>query len=85
MSHTFNGKGLKRIEYILTRQSNRRLVHNVTVHPQPNFLPCSDHNIVSARVRLIGRFAWNRKHRDVTQRIDRQLLETDTSLRVRLA
>ena len=45
VSHTFNGRGKKRIDYILTRQRDRKLVRNVTVHPQPSFLPISDHNI----------------------------------------
>ena len=50
VSHTFNGRGKKRIDYILTRQRDRRFVRNVAVHPQPSFLPISDHNIVSAPV-----------------------------------
>ena len=39
VSHTFNGRGKKRIDYILTRQRDRKFVRNVTVHPQPSFLP----------------------------------------------
>ena len=57
VSHTFNGRGKKRIDYILTRQRDRKLVRNATVHPQPSFLPISDHNIVSAPVKLLGHFA----------------------------
>ena len=63
-SRTFNGTrpaDRKRIDYIITRQSNRKLVRNVTVHLQPH--ADSDHNIVCARVRLPGRFARNRKQR----------------------
>ena len=30
VSHTFNGRGKKRIDYILTRQCDRKLVRNVT-------------------------------------------------------
>ena len=52
VSHTFNGRGKKRIDYILTRRRDRKLVRNVTVHPQPSLLPISDHNIVSAPVKL---------------------------------
>ena len=48
VSHTFNGRGGKRIDYILTRQRDRKLVRNVTVHPQPSFPPILDHNVVSA-------------------------------------
>ena len=33
VSHTFNGRGKKRIDYIPTRQRDRKLVRNVTVHP----------------------------------------------------
>ena len=35
VSYTFNGRGKKRIDYILTRQRDRKLVQNVTVHPSP--------------------------------------------------
>ena len=63
VSHTFNGRGKKRIDCILTRQRDRKLVQNVTVHPQPSFLPISDHNIVSAPVKLLGHFARNRRLR----------------------
>ena len=52
VSHTFNGRGQKRIDYILTRQRDRKLVRNVTVHLQLSFLPISDHDIVSAPVEL---------------------------------
>ena len=63
VSHTFNGRGKKRIDYILTRQRDRKLVRNVTVHPQPYFLPISDHNIVSAPVKSISHFSRNRRLR----------------------
>ena len=56
VSHTFNGRGKKRIGYILTRQRDRKFVRNVTVHPQPSFLSISDHNIVSVPVKLLGHF-----------------------------
>ena len=48
VSHTFSGLGQKRIDYILTKQRDRKFVRDVTVHPQPSFLPISDHNIVTA-------------------------------------
>ena len=38
ISHTFNGRGKKCIDYILTRQRDRKLVRDVTVDPQPSFL-----------------------------------------------
>ena len=79
ISHTFNGRGKKRVDYILTRQRDRKLVQDVTVHPQPSFLPISDHNIVTAHVKLLGRFARNRPVREAKRPppIDRQRLTTD--------
>ena len=50
VSHTFNGRGKKRIDYILTRQRGRKLARNVTVRPQPPFLSISDHHVESAPV-----------------------------------
>ena len=48
-SRTFNGSGQdKRIDYILMRQHDRKLVRDVKVHRQPTFLPISDHNVVTA-------------------------------------
>ena len=86
-SRTFNGTrpaDRKRIDYIITRQSHRKLVRNVTVHLQPR--ADSDHNIVCARVRLPGRFARNRKERAPTGRksIDRRAITSDTDRRERL-
>ena len=87
-SSTFNGTrpaDRKRIDYIITRQSHRKLVRNVTVHLQPH--ADSDHNIVCARVRIPGRFARNRKQRAPTGRksIDRQAIITSgTDRRERL-
>ena len=74
----------KRIDYIITRQSHRKLVRNVTVHLQPR--TDSDHNIVCARVRLPGRFARNRKQRTPTglKSIDRRAITSDTDRRERL-
>ena len=86
-SRTFNGTrpaDRKRIDYIITRQSHRKLVRNVTVHMQPR--ADSDHNIVCARVRLPGRFARNRKQRAPTGRksIDRRAIMSNTDRRERL-
>ena len=39
VSHTFNGRGTKHIDYILTRRCDRKLVQNVTVHPSPHSFP----------------------------------------------
>ena len=84
--HTFNGRGKKRIDYILTRQRDRKFVRNVTVHPQPSFLPISDHNIVSASVKLLGHFARNRRLRaSAKPPVDRRRLVTDPQLRQEVA
>ena len=86
VSHAFNGRDKIRIDYILTRQSDRKLVRNVTVHPQPSFLPISDHNIVSAPVKLIGHFARNRGLRTSAKPpVDRRRLVTDPQLRHEVA
>ena len=81
--HTFNGRGRKCIDYILTRQRDRKLVRVVTVHPQPSFLPIANHNIVTAHVKLLGRFALNRPVREAKgpPPIDRRRLTTDPNLR----
>ena len=86
-SRTFNGTrptDKKRIDYIITRHSHRKLVRNVTVHLQPHADP--DHIIVCARVRIPGRFARNRKQRAPTGRksIDRRAVTSDTDRRERL-
>ena len=86
-SRTFNGTrpaDRKCIEYIVTRQSHRKLVQNVIIHLQPH--ADSDHNIVCARVRLPGRFTRNRKQRAPTGRksIDRRAITSDTDRRERL-
>ena len=60
ISHTFDGRGKKCFDYILTRQRDKNLVREFTVHPQPSFLPIADHNIVTAHVKLLGCFARNR-------------------------
>ena len=80
-SRTFTGTrpaDRKRVDYIITRQSHRKLVRNVIVHLQPH--ADSDHNIVCARVRLPGRFAPSRKQRATTGRksIDRRAIASDT-------
>ena len=86
-SRTFNGTrpaDMKRIDYIITRQSHRKLIRNTTVHLQPH--ADSDHNIVCARVRIPGRFARSRKQRAPTGRksIDRRAIMPDTDRRKRL-
>ena len=83
ISHAFNGRGKKCFDYILTRQRDRKFMRDVTVHPQPSSLPISDHNIVTAHVKLLGRFARNRPVREAKgpPLIDRRRLTTDPHLR----
>ena len=86
VSHSFNGRGKKRIDYILTRQRDGKLVRNVTVYPRPSFLSTSDHNVVSAPVKLLGHFARNRRLRaSAKPPVDRRRLATDPQLRQEVA
>ena len=57
------------------------------MHPQPSFLSISDYNIVTAPVKLLGRFARNRPVREVKGPlpIDRRRLTTDPHLRQQVA
>ena len=56
------------------------------MHPQPSFLPISDHNIVSAPVKLLGHFARNRRLRaSAKPPVDRRRLVTDPQLRQEVA
>ena len=86
-SRTFNDTrpaDRKRIDYIITRQPHCKIVRNVTVHLQPR--ADSDHNIVCARVRLLGRFTRNQKQRAPTGRknIGRRAITSDIDRRERL-
>ena len=49
-----------RIDDILTGEQDRKLVWDVTVHPQSSILPTLDHIIARANVKLLGRYARNR-------------------------
>ena len=68
-------------------QRDRKLVRGVTVHTQLSFLPKSDHNIVTAHVKLLGRFARNRPVREAKgpPPIDRRRLTTNPHLRQEVA
>ena len=81
VSHSFNGRGKKRIDYILMRQRNHEFVRNATVRPQPSFLPIPDHNIVPAPVKHLGHFARHRQLRPPAKPpVDRRCLVTDSQL-----
>ena len=86
VSHTFNVRGKKLIDCILTGKCDRKLVRNVTVHPQPSSFPIFDHNIVSAPVELISHFAWNRRFRTSAKPpVDHRRVVTDAQLRQEVA
>ena len=56
------------------------------MHPQPSFLPISDHNIVSAPVKLLGHFTRNRRLKvSAKPPVDRRRLVTDPQLRQEVA
>ena len=67
ISYTFQssnaGKGRYRLDYILTRQTDRKLVRNISVRRPPPGKRESDHNLVYGQIRLRGRFAPNRRMR----------------------
>ena len=75
-----------RLDYILTRQVDRRLVRNVTVRTPPRENAESDHNLVIASIRLLGRIAPNRPKIVIKSRraIDLQRLMADPHLRMNL-
>ena len=72
ISYTFQspnpGKAQYRLDYILTRQVDRRLVRNVTVRTPPRENAESDHNFVIGNICLLGRIAPNRPKRDIKNR-----------------
>ena len=74
-----------RLDYILVRQHDCRLVRNITVHPKMK----SDHRLVSASIRLLGRNAPNRRRRPDEGHhgvpFDRKLLTSDQCWRAIVA
>ena len=80
------GKGQCRLDYILTRQVDRRLVRNMTVRRPPEDRHESDHNLVVCTIRLLGRFAPNRRVKAGRKKraIDLQRLMADPRLRADL-
>ena len=74
-----------RLDYILTRRADRRLIRNITVYLVSRAE--SDHSIVAATIRLRGHFAPNRPKRPANHhpRIDRQILVNNSDIRRDLA
>lgn len=88
-NRTANGPAeMKHVGYILTWQHNLGLVRSVVVHLQQLNSPESDVNIVSASVRLLGRFAryrrWPTSHYCRCKPIDRRATTSDTDGREQL-
>ena len=89
VSYTFQSanrsKGQARLDYILTKQADRRLIRCVNVRRPPLQAPESDHNFMYATVRIPRRSAPNRRKRDSTKETpnlaDLRLLMTDPNLR----
>ena len=93
MSYTFQSanrsKGQSRLDYILTKQADRRPIRCVNVRRPPLEAPESDHNLVYAKVRIPRRSAPNRRKRDITKETpklaDLRRLMTDPNLRFQVA
>ena len=93
VSYTFQSanrsKGQARLDYIRTKQADRRLIRCVNVHRPPLEAPESDHNLVYAKVCIPRRSAPNRRKRDITKETlklaDLRRLMTDPNLRFQVA
>ena len=82
-------KGQARLDYILTKQVDRRIIRCVNVRRPPLEAPESDNNLVYAKVRLSRKSAPKRRKRDSTKEIpklaDLRRLITDPNLRCQVA
>ena len=71
VSYTFQSanrsKGQARLDYILTKQANRRLIRCVNVRRPPLEAPESDQNLVCAKVRIPRRSTPNWRKGDSTK------------------
>ena len=71
ISYTFQSanrsKGQARLDYILTKQADRRLIRCVNVRRPPLEAPETDHNFVYAKERIPRKSAPNRRKRDITK------------------
>ena len=89
VSYTFqsanHSKEQARLDYILTKQADRRLIRCVNVRRPPLEAAESDHNLVYAKVRSPRKSAPNRRKRDSTKETpklaDLRRLITDPNLR----
>ena len=82
-------KGQARLDCILTKQADRRLICCVNVRRPPLEAPESDRNLVYAKVRIPRRSAPIRRKRDRTKEtpklVDLRRLMTDPNLRFQVA
>ena len=82
-------KGQAHLDYIQTKQADRRLIRCVTVCWSPLEAPESDHNIVYAKVCILRRSAPNRRKRGSTKETpktdDLRWLMGDPNLRCQIA
>ena len=94
VSYTFQSanrsKGQARLDYILTKQADRRLIRYVNVRRPPLEAPESDHNLVYTKVRIPrSRSAPNRRKKDSTKETpklaDPRRLMADPNLRCQVA
>ena len=93
VSYTFQSanpsKGQARLDYILTKQADRRFIRCVNVRRHPLEAPESDHNLAYAKVRIPRRSAPNRRKRGSTKETpkltDLRRLMTDPNLRSQVA
>ena len=73
VSYTFQSanrsKVQARLDYILTKQADRRLIRCINVRRPPLEVPESDHNLVYAKVRIPRRSAPNRRKRAVPMKL----------------
>ena len=85
----YRSKEQARLDYILTKQSDRRLIRCVNVRRPPLEASESDHNLVRAKVRIPRRSAPNRRKRDSTNETpklaDLRRLVTDPNRRCQVA
>ena len=93
VSYTFQStnlsKGQARLNYILTKQADRRHIRCVNVRRPPLEVPESHHNLVYAKLRIPRKSASNRRKRDSTKETpklaDLGRLMTDSNLRCQVA
>ena len=82
-------KGQACLDYIRTKQADRRLIRCVNVRQPPLEAPESDHNLVYAKFRIPRKSAPNRRRRDNTKEtpklVDLRRFMTDPNLRFQVA